>query len=235
MDYIKILKDSIKKTLLDLEEYLGPGSCLKGTIISNDGINENIYEMTPFTIFETSFVERMVKNILYEFKDDNQKVGWESNYPNVIKYNKSLWSREKIDLALDFIDNHLFGIAVEVKKFVLKNNGGNYNKIKYDIFKIIGYTTCDKNKVGQFKYVLLFFKLGNKEDYISEIKSICKECNDQNEDKLKDILKPVWTTEGIDFVIEKVKNKYFVLFNGDEEDFFYNNANLGAALLKIDI
>lgn len=112
---------------------------------------KDVWNPTSKNIFETSFVERIVKKLTYYEK----KIGWEVSYPyDVEGYHN--WSRSKLDFAFNFIDKYLFETVIEVKTW---NGKDEYlYKLWSDIFKLYGYKSSEYKDAGQNKYLLVFYK-----------------------------------------------------------------------------
>lgn len=83
---------------------------------------KSIWKPTGIQIFETSFVEKLVKKFASDFQlifpDKSNVIGWEASYPNALND----WSKSKLDLGLDYDENTgLFKTVFEVKRWYGRN------------------------------------------------------------------------------------------------------------------
>jgi hypothetical protein len=157
---VEVLKKAIQKTL-NSQHDMQDNDKSDCKIIS--GRNSEPIDMSDLLyIFETSIVEKLIRNIIKKLKNKKDcKIGWEVPYPKAHKR----WSRAKCDLALDCIETknneeYLFRTVVEVKRAyfgadMLTNNWEPYD-VWADIYKIIGYYDDENPEVGKNKFVLLF-------------------------------------------------------------------------------
>lgn len=252
MDYLQILFNAIENMINEMREMrennfddkLYP----KGTIVSNNGkkASGNRYPFGPINLFETSLVEKVIRNILLitnrEYKNNDEKIGWEVSYPNDLKE----WSRSKLDIGIELIEkdnkgneikeSNLFKIAIEVKKWFPSKNIPYY--IWSDIFKIMGYSKPN-SEVGKNKFLLIFWDASENNIAESKIQEhftnyLIKE-NKNTKELLENFINTTlsWNQKGTKDVIEKLIDFKNISELIKEEKIFIGHG-ISALLLRVN-
>lgn len=189
----------------------------------------------PYNIFETSFVERVVKALCRQSQKYG-KIGWEVSYPEFMP----AWKNSKLDFAFGHIKKYYFNNVFEVKRWYGAKIPHN---IWADIFKLFGYIIDDPNIILN-RYMIIIKSFESSEDlelFFNENFVEMKPLGNTEKDRLinfRNILqKEGWSEESINEIFnkysEKIKNKFIQL----DKEFVIKSKDckLEVVLLKINI